>query len=435
VRCVVAVTCLSLLACSSSISSGTPSTDAGASDATADASVVDAGGDATTSDSGGDVASEATVDPCGPVGSTWSRCVANPVARSGFQQSDGRYELSIGDPDVQYDATAGLWKAWWSTGLAASYTDTPQLGIKYATSTDGVAWDVQPALTIESRTGTNDWDTLNLETPTLLILPNNPPDRKYLLFYSGAGIKQTVNGASIPWYQIGLAFSADGTSFTRLPVAESPYATATTPYGNVEGLLLLGRDAFPGLANVADGSIADPEVAFDGTTIHLYFSSLAVDASGTPLAFGLSHATSTDGTHWTVAGGNPVAALNGGKGPSIVQGAGGSWELYFQRDTAADTRMVPSTFNPQLGIWTATSTDLTTWTVDNSARVLEWAGSYASEAYGWIAVGDMALVGGQHRYYYPAFSTLMPPASNWVVPLQDGGFSPSLIVLDMARRD
>jgi hypothetical protein len=440
------------VACGSTHAQPSPAGDAAASEAgSLDAASADSSADASIdapTDAAVDGAPEAAVDPCGPPTTSWSRCSANPLAKAGAQQSDGRYELSIGDPDVQFDTSDNLWRAWWSTALDISYTGpNSQLGIKYAQSTDGFAWTVQPTLTIESNLGTTDWDTLKLETPSVLILPNNPPDQRYLLFYSGAGITKTISGTSIPWYQIGLAYSSDGTSFARLPAAQSPYATASTPYGNVAGLVLLGRDAFPGMTGVADGSVADPEIVYDGTTLHLFFSSLAVDATDAPLAFGIGHATSTDGIHWTSQSNNPITALNGGKGPSVVSSASGGWEIFFQRDTAAGLAMVPSTFNGQLGIWRATSPDLTTFTVDDTARDLTWDGSLLPEEYGWIAVGDMAsvqsgasgattpLANGEHRYYYPAFSGLSPPAPSWVVPLQEGGSAPSLIVLDMARHD
>jgi hypothetical protein len=383
-----------------------------------------------------DAGSDAGSDPCGTLSAIWSRCAANPLAEAGYRQSDGRYELAIGDPDVMYDPAARLWRAWWSTTLSSTYPAPPnsQLGIKYADSPDGVSWNIQPALTIVSRPNTSDWDTLKCETPSVLELPTNPPDRRWLLYYSGAGIMGTVNGATIPWYQIGLAFSSDGKSFTRLPAAESPYAGQQTPYGNVEGLILLGRDAFPGVPGVADGLVADPEAVFDGTTVHLFFSSLAVDPDGGPLAFGIGHATSLDGVHFTAAMDNAIPVLYGGRGPSLVQDANGGWEMFFQRDSAADLMQVPSSFNPQLGIWRATSPDLSSWTVPSASRELEWDGTYVTERYGWISAGDMTLVNGEYRYYYSAFSALAPPSNQWVVPLQGNQYATSLDVLDMSRR-
>lgn len=78
-----------------------------------------------------------------------------------------------------------------------------------------------------------------------------------------------------------------------------------------QGLVLLGRDAFPGVPGVADGLVADPELVADpdGKTLHLFMSSEAIDNTGTPLKYGVSHATSRDGVHWTPSPGNPVRQL------------------------------------------------------------------------------------------------------------------------------
>lgn len=402
-----------LAACSSA-----PGSDGGPPDA-AVASDLATAPDAATAD---------LADRCGPIGPSWSRCAADPVARAGSKEMDGRYELAIGDPDVQYDAAAGLWRAWWSTTLATDYAGPAfQLGIKYAESPDGIAWQVQPAPAILASATPSDWDSSKLETPTVLHLPSNPPGTRFLLFYSGADANErAVNGTLIPWYQIGAATSDDGKSFTRIDATNSPYGKA--------GLVLEGKDAFPGLAGVADGLVADPEIVFDGATLHLLYSSLAVDGAGMPLWFGIGHATSTDGLTWTPDAATPIAALYGGKGPSVVSDGSGGWELYFQRDSAQDLAAVPSTFNPQLGIWRSSSADLSAWSATGSARELTWDGALPAETYGWIAVGDMAHVGGEYRYYYPAFSALAPPAADWLVPTQSG-LKPSLVVLNLARRN
>ncbi len=401
-----------LTACSNN--SGTP-----------DASVMDAGADAPPGDAATDAGADA--DPCGPLTTTWTRCGLNPLARAGFQQPDGRYELSIGDPDVQYDGTANLWRAYWSTGLAATYAATPQLGIKYAESPDGITWTVQAAPAILASTTPGDWDEANLETPTVVFVASNPAPSRFLLFYSGARrAMKTVNGNPLRWYQIGAATSPDGKTFTRIPANQSPYGLA--------GLVLMGKDVFPGVANEADGLVADPEIVLAGSTLHLFFSSMAVNAASTPIAFGVSHATSTDGIHWTPVGVNPIAAIGLGKGPSVVKDSSGTYEMFYQSDTTADLAPIPSTFSPQLGIWRATSPDLNTWSGPDLKRELTWDGTINSEKYGWIAVGDMTLAGGEYRYYYPAFSTEVPPSPDWVVPIHSGNTT-SLIVLDVARRD
>lgn len=422
----------SVLACSSS-STIEPGADAAADTAAAtDASDTSVAPDVADASALVDAPTDAAPDPCGALDGTWRRCAKNPLAKAGARHADGRYELSIGDPDVQRDDVAQLWRAWWSTGLATTYTapDTT-LAIKYAESTDGVAWTVQDEPVLVSHRSTIDWDYSKIETPTVLHVPTNPPDRRWLLYYAGGndGVK---TGPGYTWYQIGLAVSADGKVFTRLPAAESPYAGKTTPYANVEGLVLLGRDAFPGVAGVADGLVADPEIVRVGSTFHLFFSSLAVDASGSPLAFGVSHATSTDGIHWTAASGNPIAAINGSAGPSVVQLADGSFELFFYRDSDAEKATIPTTFNPMLGVWKSTSKDLSAWNAPGAAREIAWDGSLSYEKYGWIATGDMVVHGGEHRWYYVAFDADGAP-SGWVAPTHSG-YAPAVISLSMARR-
>ena len=244
------------------------------------------------------------------------RCGANPLQRAGQYHSDERlYEISIGDPDVQYDAVSRQWHAWWSTGLASSYTAAKQaMGIKHAVSADGVRFEPTLAPVLRTAASPTAWDHSKAETPTVVRLPPaiRTPKRQWLMLYSGGndGAPRPA-GITYTWYQIGAAFSADGESFTKISAAESPYAGKATPYsGSIEGLALLGRDAFPGVAGVADGLVADPELVVDpdGTKLHLFFSSEAIDSRGTPLKYGVSHATSQDGVHWVVSPGNPVRA-------------------------------------------------------------------------------------------------------------------------------
>ena len=84
--------------------------------------------------------------------------------------------------------------------------------------------------------------------------------------------------------QIGAAFSADGRVFARIPADESPYSNTSLSWCegcNVSGLVLWGRDVFPGLSGVADGLVADPDLAVDDAgVIHAFFSSMPVDKDG-----------------------------------------------------------------------------------------------------------------------------------------------------------
>jgi maltoporin len=57
---------------------------------------------------------------------------------------DGNLAISVGDPDVMYDADDKLWKAWWSTGAAKTFTSGfetfVQGGNVFIRPDDGDAW-------------------------------------------------------------------------------------------------------------------------------------------------------------------------------------------------------------------------------------------------------------------------------------------------------
>jgi hypothetical protein len=362
----------------------------------------------------------------------WSRCGVNPLWQAGFEHPDVGFELSVGDPDVMFDADAGLYKAWWSVGIAPSYADEDvAMGIKYAESADGVHWDVQEELAIAGHRNATDWDYSKLETPTVVKVPEFPAERRYVLFYAG-GNDIAVPAPEYTWYQIGVAFSADGKHFERLPAELSPYAEQTTPFESVEGLVIYGTDVFPAsMSGLADGLVADPEVINEGGVLHLFFSSLAVDSLREPLAFGVSHATSTDAIHWTFAPANPVPNL-AGAGPSVVKSAQG-YELWFHADSDAEKAQIPSVFNPMYGIFRSTSNDLNEWSAPSASRDLTWDGNFATERYGIIATGDMLFHDGEYRYYYPAFGDFDVP-TDFVVPTRDD-YLPAVIMLNLAYRN
>jgi hypothetical protein len=376
---------------------------------------------------------------------SYTRCAANPLARAGYVHADtGLVEVSIGDPDVSFDAAAATWRAFWSTGLAPSYLAPNTLVLKAAASADGFAWDVAVEPVLRSGEAAARWDFSAVETPSVVRMPAGaPPERAFLLLYSGGNhAVPHAGGFSFTWYQLGAAFSPDPAlhggrfNFTRAP---SPYAPGAAGFADTAGLVLLGRDAFPGLAGVADGIAADPDVivAPDGT-LHVFFSSMAVDAAGAVLAYGLGHATSRDGVAWTVARGNPF--LSGGAGPSIVTGArGAGYSLFFYEDSAADRAAMPSVFSPERGAFELRAAALDgPWAAApgnaTGGRAVAWDGSVPTEALGWVATGDVAAGAprGERRWYYPAFSVVDVP-SGFVAPTHNGT-APAVFALSVMVR-
>ena len=373
------------------------------------------------------------------------RCACNPLARAGYLHNDtGLLEVSIGDPDVAYDAPAVTWRAFWSTGLAPTFLAPNTLVLKAARSADGYAWGVEEEPILRSGGEAAQWDYSAVETPSVVRMPAGaPPERAFLLLYSGGNhLVPHAGSFAFTWYQIGAAFSPDPAlnggrwNFTRAP---SPYAPGTAGFADTAGLVLLGRDAFPGLAGVADGIVADPDVIVaDDGTLHAFFSSMAVDAGGAVLAYGLGHATSRDGVRWAVTRGGPF--LVGGAGPSSRRGPGGAgFSLFYYEDSAADRAAMPSVFSPERGVFELASASLDgPWApVPGNAtggRAVAWDGAVPTEALGWVATGDFAqgVPGGGRRWYYPAFSIVNVPPT-FIAPTHDGT-APAVFALSVMVR-
>lgn len=116
---------------------------------------------------------------------------------------------------------------------------------------------------------------------------------------------------------------------------------------------------------------------------------------------------------------------------------GHGWTLYSYADSEADKAAIPSVFNPTMGAFAAYAPTLGgPWSrvLGNATggRAVSWNGSVSTEAIGWIATGDAAAgipMPGEKRWYYPAFSTVDPPAG-WVCPTHTG-LEPAVMALSV----
>jgi len=355
---------------------------------------------------------------CGPLdsGSEWQRCSANPLVTGMRPSSDGRTELTEADPTVMFDADDQLWKAWWSVVITSdcmaigTASDDHEVDIKYAESSDGIHWSIQAEPVMRSHGATTAWDYTTVETPTVVKDNSARAEQRYAMIYSGGNNADLMILGQTGW-QLGLAYSSDGKSFTRL--ADSPYASAATPFQDVTGLVLLASDAFPSLTNLGPGIVADPELRKRGDTWHLWFSSLAMSNDGvTALAYGVSHATSTDLVHWTMTPTNPVIV---GAATPAVYDDGTSYELWFHNDSDADKAMVPSVLYPTLGVWHVTSTDGVTWTAPAATRDFMWDSQPTYETYGQLpGVAIARDPTGPLRMYYSAWGSVPAPTGSCV---------------------
>lgn len=361
----------------------------------------------------------------------WQRD-AEPIVTAGAHGQDGRIDIAVADPNVLYDEDAGIWHLWYQTGRATSYTDSDnRMVIRHAWSTNGSRWTIESEPVLSLPDDSSAWDALYTETPSVVYDPAAPVDRRYKLYYSGASEQHPMG---FPRYHLGLALSSDGRTFHRLPAEESPYGQA--------GLVLRVAEALPDVKGLADGVVADPEVQRIDGLYHLWFSSFAHDADNNFLAFGISHATSADGLHWQPSPDNPVPSLRnadnvGGQQPSVAWNATlEHWEMWFTSDTDEEVAQIPSTFNPALGFWRATSQDALSWEVDYSApRDVYWRPGSPYEEHGLLTGAEVAIVDGTRHLFYTGWSSEGVP-EGFVVPVRDRRkYVPAVLTLIHATQE
>ncbi len=372
-----------------------------------------------------------TCQPQSAVGSFYRR-PPNPRFIAGHMFSDGNMDTAIADPDLRWDGSQ--WHLYYQSPHGTTFDPPGPMVIRHATSPDIATWtfDEAPALTVP--TDTTAWDVTHTETPSVAYNPEAPADRRYLLMYSGESM--TFPGYGFPAYSIGAAFSADGKTFTRVPATESPKGK--------DGLVLAGTDVYPGAGGAL---VADPEVVFAGGVYHLWFSSFACEGTNcsTVKAYGIAHATSTDGIHWTTEAA-PVTSLlrassdlkTGGAQPSVVYDElHCKWEMWLTSDSpATENDDQPIEFNNMVGVWHATSTNGTSWTITYTGlRDLEWDGNAAGEHLGLLTGADVAVKGTGRYMVYVGFDDQNVPTGSFLPDRTKTGFRAGVMTLNLATRD
>jgi hypothetical protein len=369
--------------------------------------------------------------PQSAVGSFYRR-QPNPRFVAGRMYSDGAKDTAIADPDLRWDGST--WHLYYQSPHGMTFNPPGPMVIRHATSTDLATWsfDETPALT-----GTGDsaaWDATHNETPSVAYNPDAPADRRYLLMYSGA--RGNLAGYAFPAYSIGAAFSADGKTFTRVSAVDSPKAKA--------GLVLTGADAYPGAGGAL---VADPEVVYAGGMYHLWFSSFACSGANcaTVDAFGIGHATSPDGIHWTIDVA-PIPSLlrmsankaTGGQQPSVIyDDVHCRWEMWLTSDSpATENDNQPIEFNNMVGVWHATSTNGTTWSINYSfARDFTWDQTASGEHLGLLTGADVAVKSTGRYMVYVGFDDQNVPSGSFLPDRTTTGFRSGVMTLNLATRD
>jgi len=379
---------------------------------------------------------DAPASSCQPVGSVgqFYRRAPNPRLISGTHAYlDHTLDIAITDPDLRWDDASSLWELYYHGPNAASYQAANTPMIRHAESPDLATWTIADAPALVAGADAGAWDHMTTETPSVVYVPTAPAERRYLMMYSGANAM--FGTAGFPAYSIGAAFSSDGKTFTRIAATDSPHGQ--------DGLVLTASDAYFGMMGV----VADPEIAFVDNKYHLWFSSYACSGPCTAAsAYGIAHATSTDGIHWQVAEA-PVKSLlkmsavptSGGGQPTVIyDDVHCRFEMWLRADADGEANAQPIVFNNMVELWHATSPDGITWSVNYAgARDLEWNSATPDdgEHLGLLTGADVAAKGGSRYMVYSGFDNQNVPTGFALPDRSQQGYESGVITLNVAARD
>lgn len=283
---------------------------------------------------------------------TWTKNAANPVLRRDTVIANLPKDLiAISDCWVIKEGTT--YKIWYTCGGLNYPTDTLlKSRLCYATSLDGIRWTKYSGNPVLDVSYTGEWDSLGVETATIIIDSLAPPAEKYKMWYAG----QYFNSYR---YDIGYAYSSDGTNWIK----------HTNPVMQV------------GVSTQWDnGFLEGPSVIKDGNTYKMWYGGydVIVDGNGTDGHTNIGYATSTDGINWTKYTGNPILITGTNTWDSInvqdphVIKQGSVYYMWYGGGANY------SVYDQQVGF--AASTDGISWTKSRANPVLKRGNAGAWDA-------------------------------------------------------
>ena len=210
----------------------------------------------------------------------WTKDAGNPVLKRDTIISNFPNDL-IAISDCWVIKEGDIYKMWYTAGGLNYPADTLMRSrLCYATSPDGINWTKYSGNPILDVSYTGGWDSLGVETVTVIIDSLAPLSEKYKMWYAG----QYFNSYR---YDIGYAWSADGINWTKHldPVMQ---VGVSTQWDN--------------------GFLEGPSVIKDGSIYKMWYCGYdaVVDGSGTDGHANLGYATSPDGINWAKYDGNPI---------------------------------------------------------------------------------------------------------------------------------
>ncbi|MCU0435609.1 MAG: T9SS type A sorting domain-containing protein [Bacteroidia bacterium] len=285
----------------------------------------------------------------------WTKDASNPVLRRDTVYANLPNDIfAISDGWVVKEGAT--YKMWYTCGGINYPTDTLLRARQcYATSVDGINWIKYSGNPVLDVSYTGGWDSLGIETPSVIIDSTAPPAERYKMWYAGAYFNSYR-------YDIGYAYSSDGINWTKYP---NPVLQVGMP------------------AEWDNGFLEGPSVIKEGGIYKMWYCGYDAigDGNGTDGKANIGYATSPDGITWTKSSSNPIITTGINTWDSIyvqdphVMKQGNLYYMWY--GGGAD----PS-FGQQVGF--ATSSDGINWTKSNANPVLtsgiagEWDANTAS---------------------------------------------------------
>src|SRR5690606_730370 len=121
----------------------------------------------------------------------------------------------------------------------------------------------------------------------------------------------------------------------------------------------------------------------------------------------------------------------GGRQPSVIyDDLHCRWEMWLTSDAAGDTDDQPVTFNNMAGVWHATSTDGSAWSINyQQARDHEWNRDAPGKHLGLLTGADVAAKGNGRYLVYFGFDNENVPVGSYLPDGSDEGFQPGVMTL------
>lgn len=265
------------------------------------------------------------------------------------------------------------YKMWYTCGGFNHPTDefNMRARICYCESEDGIVWNKYEDNPVLDAAYDGGWDSLAVETATVIIDEDASLDERYKMWYAG----ETETGGK---YNLGYATSPDGLVWTKhgAPILE---VGADSEWDNyfLEG----------------------PTVIKEGGTYKMWYAGfdLTFDGASTDGFVNIGYATSTDGISWEKYAGNPVLRVSESGWDSIyvqdphVIKVGETYHLWYgganQYDNygqatgyASSTDGINWTKSPEnpvltpgeLGEWDANTTSFPTVLLDSDGQLKMW---------------------------------------------------------------